>query len=105
METMETMENRNWVWIVMSGDFGAGPYTTVHATEAGALAACAGKALRPFDRVVRFTPEVGTKVRLYRSWTYGEFANVEVRVDNANDPDVAYCDANGLKYRVVEILP
>lgn len=102
METMETMETKNWVWIVMSGDFGAGPYTTVHATEAGALAACAGKALRPFDRAVRFTPEVGAKVRLYRSWTYGDFANVEVRGEG--DAENEYCDQHGLKYRVVEIL-
>lgn len=103
METMETMENRNWVWIVMSGDFGAGPYTTVHATETGALAACAGRALRPFDRAVYFAPEVGTKVRLYRSWEYGDFVNVEVRGDG--DSENEYRDRHGLKYRVVEILP
>lgn len=97
------METKNWVWIVMSSDYGAGPYTTVHASEAGALAACAGRGLRPFDRAVRFAPEVGKKVRLYRSWEYGEFVNVEVRGEG--DAETAYCDANGLKYRVVEILP
>ena len=89
----------NYLYLILSNDFGVGPYTTVHATEAGAHRARAvlgGEFFvlsKPWDGEVR----AGMRVRLGGVSTAYD--------DDFTSPTVRDESADASWGRIVEVLP
>lgn len=90
----------NYLYLVLSNDFGVGPYTTVHATEAGAQAAIADLGYGGmFVLGARWDGDVsvGMRVRLGGVSTAYD--------DDFTSPTVREESAGPNWGRVVEVLP